>query len=98
MGELARSGQFDFVLAKTILEYKSPARLGDWLSIWCKMGKIGNTSMTMGFMITREGDTDPLLLAEIIYVSYNPHTESSMPVPVFIRERIEKFEKGEFAG
>ncbi|PLT33601.1 thioesterase family protein [Bacillus sp. V5-8f] len=98
IAELAENGQFDFVLAKTTLEYKSPARLGEWLTIWCRMGKIGKTSMTMDFIITREGETAPLLLAEIIYVSYNPHTQSSELVPDFIRERIEQFEKGKFAG
>lgn len=88
---LSENGEFDFVLAKSTLEYKSSAHLNDWLTIWCRMDKIGNTSMTMSFKITRDGDP-PLLLAEIIYVSYNPNTKSSQPVPVFIRNQIEQFE------
>ncbi|WP_077210987.1 acyl-CoA thioesterase [Bacillus dakarensis] len=86
---LAESGEFDFVLAKSTLEYKSPARLGDWLDIWCKTGRIGNSSITMNFMITREGEEDPLLLAEIIYVSYNVYKNSSQPIPEHIRENRE---------
>jgi acyl-CoA thioester hydrolase len=93
--ELAEQEKFDFVLAKTTLEYKSPARLGDWLNIWCRAKKVGNSSFTMEFMITREGEIEPLLLAETIYVTYNAHTKTSEPVPEFIRERIEKFEAGQ---
>ncbi|MFE8700618.1 acyl-CoA thioesterase [Cytobacillus sp. FJAT-54145] len=90
--KLAEEGKFDFVLAKSTLEYKRSAQLNDWLTIWCRVSKIGSSSMTMNFKITREGETDPLLLAEIIYVSYNPHTKKSQPVPAFVRERILEFE------
>lgn len=85
-------GDFDFVLAKSTLEYKKPAHLNDWLNIWCKISKIGNTSMTMNCMITKEGEDDPIVLAEIIYVSYNPETKSARPVPELVRARIEDFE------
>ncbi|WP_223590840.1 acyl-CoA thioesterase [Neobacillus bataviensis] len=91
--ELGQS-DFDFVLAKSTLEYKKSAQLNDWLTIWCKMSKVGKTSMTMNCMITREGEEDPILLAEIIYVSYNEETKSSQPVPDFVRTRIEAFESG----
>lgn len=91
--EVGHSG-FDFVLAKSTLEYKKSAQLNDWLNIWCRMSRIGRTSMTMDCMITRDGEDDPILLAEIIYVSYNPETKSSQPVPDYVRARIEEFEKG----
>ncbi|WP_342431759.1 thioesterase family protein [Neobacillus sp. FSL H8-0543] len=83
---------FDFVLAKSTLEYKRSAYLNDWLTIWCRMDKVGNKSMTMNFMITREDDAEPILLAEIIYVSVDPETMLTSPVPDFVRERIEQFE------
>ncbi|MEH7178163.1 acyl-CoA thioesterase [Neobacillus vireti] len=83
---------FDFVLAKSTIEYKRSAYLNDWLTIWCRMEKVGSTSMTMNFMITREDEIEPVLLAEIIYVSVNRDTLSPCPVPDFVRERIEQFE------
>lgn len=85
-------GEFDFVLAKSTLEYKKSAHLNDWLNIWCKMSKVGNTSMTMNCMITRDVEDDPILLAEIIYVSYDPETKSARPVPEFVRAKIEALE------
>lgn len=89
---LANQGEFDFVLAKSTLEYISPARLNDWLTIGCRITKIGNKSLAMNCTITREGETSPLVLGEIIYVSYDPHSQTSRPVPDAIRERINKFE------
>jgi acyl-CoA thioester hydrolase len=56
------------------------------------MDKVGNKSMTMNFMITREDEVEPILLAEIIYVSIDPETMLTSPVPDFVRERIEQFE------
>lgn len=94
---LAEQGEFDFVVAKTTLEYKGSARLNDWLNIWCRTSKIGNSSMTMEFQIIREGESSPLLEAEIIYVSYNPLTQLKQPVPKFVRERIEQFEGKEIS-
>lgn len=85
-------GEFDFVLAKSTLEFKKPAHLNDWLTIWCKTSKIGNTSMTIHCMITREDDVEPILLAEIIYVSYDPEAHRPRPVPDFVRAKIEEFE------
>ncbi|MFC0273021.1 acyl-CoA thioesterase [Metabacillus herbersteinensis] len=92
MTTLSENGEFDFVLAKSTLEYKSSAHLNDWLTIWCRMDKIGNTSMTMRFKITRDEVNSPLLLAKVIYVSFNPHTKSSQPVPLMIRNKVEQFE------
>jgi acyl-CoA thioester hydrolase len=46
----------------------------------------------MNFMIQREDEIEPVLLAEIIYVSVDQHTMEPCPVPDFVRERIEQFE------
>lgn len=83
---------FDFVLAKSTLEYRKAAHLNDWLTIWCRMERIGTKSMTMKFIVTREDEDDPILLAEIIYVSVDPQSHTPCPVPNFVRERIEQFE------
>lgn len=96
LSEFAEEGSFDYVLAKSTLEYKDSARLGDWLEVWCKVARIGNSSFTMNFLITREGEDSPILLGEIIYVSYNSETKSSQPIPEYVRERIESFEERKF--
>lgn len=91
--ELARTGKFEFVLVKSTLEFKNPAKMGDWLKVGCKPKAIGNNSFTFSFEITREQDNELILLAEIVYVSYDSQKGSSVPVPDFLRERIHEFEK-----
>lgn len=90
--KLAENEEFDFVLAKSTLEYKNSAHLGDWLNIWCRVQSIGRTSFTMSFKITKEAEEEVILLAEVIYVSYHPKSKASRPVPEFIRERMERYE------
>ncbi|MED4474130.1 MULTISPECIES: acyl-CoA thioesterase [Bacillaceae] len=85
------ASRFDYVLAKATLEYKRSAYFYDWLTVWCRMDNIGNKSMTMNFMITREDEVEPVLLAEIIYVYVDPKTILPSPVPDFVRKRIEQF-------
>lgn len=94
---LAEEGKFDIVLVKSTLEYKKPARVNEWLTVWCRMKKIGRSSMTMDFVITKEGESDPLVTAEIVYVCYDALNEKAMPVPTFVRKRIEDFEKADLS-
>lgn len=86
-------GTFDFVLAKSTLEYKQSAKLNDVLDIWVRTAKVGRTSLVNEFVITRSGETEPLILAEIIYVSIDPKTLKPQPVPDIVRNRIDEFEK-----
>lgn len=92
--ELSKTGMFDFVLAKSTLEFKSPARAGDYLDIGVRTKSLGRSSFTMSFQIMR--DNDLILLGEIIYVSIDPQTKTSSPIPDFIREKIEAFENRKF--
>lgn len=89
--KLAANEEFEYVVAKSTLEYKNSAQLGDWLNIWVRTKSIGSSSFTISCKITRE-DEDLILLGEIVCVCYNAQTKSSAPVPDFIRERIEEFE------
>lgn len=86
-------GIFDFVLAKSTLEYKQSARLKDVLDLWCRTVKIGRTSFVNEFVITRTGESDPLVKAEIIYVSIDPKTLKPQPMPEIVRNRIEQYEQ-----
>lgn len=92
LNKLSEEGSFDFVLAKSTIEYKNSARLGDWLTIWGKIARLGTSSFTMEFLITRKEDNLPIVTAEIIYVSYNPELRVSQPIPEFIREKVKAYE------
>lgn len=83
---------FDIALVKSTLEYRKPARLDDVLSIGCKIKKMGNSSFTVEFQITKKGSDDILLQAEHIYVSFNAETGKSAPIPQRVRSLINRFE------
>ncbi|WP_156289682.1 acyl-CoA thioesterase [Oceanobacillus salinisoli] len=91
---LTEQDEFNFVLAKSTLEFISPARLWDNLQVWCRTKNIGNKSYTMEFIITKESEKDLVLKAEIIYACYSKNENQSVPVPSFLRQKIESFEKG----
>jgi acyl-CoA thioester hydrolase len=92
--ELEESEIVDRVMKKATLEYNKPAKMYDILNIWCRTVKMGATSMTMEFIITREGEDDILFSAEIIYVTYNPKKEVIKPIPEILRQSIERYEHG----
>nr|WP_239575460.1 thioesterase family protein [Geomicrobium sediminis] len=77
--------QFDYMLVKSTLNYHQSARYNDWLEIQCRMERIGTKSMTVSFVITKDGGVEPILTAEIVYVYVDPVTIVSATVPDFIR-------------
>lgn len=95
LAELEKDEIFDYVIKKVTLDYNKPATMYDWLNIWCRIVKLGNTSIVMEFTITRDGEDEALLTAEILYVSYNPKKKATQPIPDFLRQTIEKYEHGE---
>ena len=53
---------------KTTIEYNSSAFEGDLLEIGIKVVRVGERSFTLGFDIYREGDEEPIVVAESVYV------------------------------
>lgn len=88
----AYSQTFNIVLVKSTLEFKSPARMDDQLLVKCKVTRLGNSSFTAKFVITRKEANTPLLEAENIFVNVDPKTEKPAPIPDLVREKIRQFE------
>ncbi|MEH7385018.1 thioesterase family protein [Bacillus sp. JJ1521] len=84
------SSQFEPVLVKSTIEYKKPALLDDLINVYVRVKKLGNSSLTLTNIITR--DDDVLLEAETIQVNYNNVTKTSAPIPFDIKNRILEFE------
>lgn len=83
---------FDFALVKTTLEFKGSGFFDDILNIYVKVSKLGNSSFVTNFMIRKEGETNPIVLAESIYAGYDMTTKRSVPIPDKVRNLIETFE------
>src|SRR5690606_26313100 len=89
---LPEGEEFDFVLAKVVLEFKGSAYLDDILNIYCRTVRLGNSSFTVQFAIQRDETKETIVLAEVVYVSYDVHTRRAVPIPPVVRERIRAFE------
>lgn len=89
------SSAFEIALVKATLEFKRSARLDDLLNVHVSVPKLGNSSFTGRFKISPcDGaeEQEPYLEAEIIYVSYSQEAGGAVPIPEWVRERVESFQ------
>ena len=82
----------DTVLARTTLEFKSPARFDEILEVYVRVSRIGNTSLTFDFEIYPRGEDRLVNSASSLYVCVDPRTLQKIPVPEGMRRSICEFE------
>lgn len=90
--QLAENGMPGTALAKTTLDFKSPAFFDEALLVGVRIPKMGNSSYVAEFIILKEETGEVVLQAESVYVNYNPLTRKSEPIPEFFRNRVDEFE------
>jgi acyl-CoA thioester hydrolase len=78
----------DTVLARTTIEFKSPAEFDEVLEVYTRVSKIGNTSITFDFEIYPEGEERLVGTAQSLYVCVDPKSLQKIRVPDDLRERI----------
>ena len=92
---IAAAGYFDSAVVKVTIEYKAPVRVDEILDLRARVGRIGNTSLTLEVVIFPEGcdpDDSPLTLMESIYVGFHADTGGTRPVPDSIRRLVDAWE------
>jgi acyl-CoA thioester hydrolase len=82
----------DTVLARTTMEFKSPARFDEVLEVYTRISRIGTTGLTFEFEIYPKGEERLVGSATSLYVCIDPNTMRSTPVPDSLRECIGRFE------
>ena len=85
-------GGVDTVLARTTIEFKSPAKFDEVLEVHARVSKIGNTSIIFDFEIYPEGEERLIGTAQSLYVCVDPKTLQKIRVPDDIRARISGLE------
>jgi YbgC/YbaW family acyl-CoA thioester hydrolase len=86
----------DIFLRKAAVEYLGSARYDDELAVYCRVAKLGRSSMTFAFEIRREQpdpSAAPLITAELVYVNADPKTMKAAPLPEDVRQRVRSFER-----
>jgi acyl-CoA thioester hydrolase len=81
----------DLFVVKATLQYKASAHYDEEIDIYCRVARIGRSSMQFLFEIYH-GD-ELLITGENIYVNADPKTKQSASVPEFLRTAIARFEK-----
>jgi YbgC/YbaW family acyl-CoA thioester hydrolase len=86
----------DIFLRKATVEYNGSAHYDDALAVYCRVARLGRSSMTYLFEIWRESpdaSTAPLITAELVYVNANPKTMKAAPLPEDLRTRVRQYER-----
>ena len=76
---------FDPVLMKVEIQYHSSAVIDDLLRIGVECSRIGNSSMDLGFTVTRDHDGQLMATGKITYVNIDQVTRKSVAIPDVIR-------------
>jgi YbgC/YbaW family acyl-CoA thioester hydrolase len=83
----------DVYLRKATIEYLGSARYDDLLTIYCRVARLGRSSMSFQFEIYREAEDAALATAELVYVNADPASMQPSPLPEELRERIRRYER-----
>ena len=90
---IARNGYFDSAVVKADLEFKAPARVDEVLTLFARVSRIGNTSLTLKVEIYPENGDRLLTNMEAVYVGFHADNGTTRPVPDDIRSLINYFEE-----
>ena len=81
-GDMVEAGS-DMVVAELQLRYRGSARFDDELDVVVGVDRLGETSLTCGWRIERDGET--LVEGTIRQVCIDPETKAKKPLPVDVR-------------
>ena len=80
----------DIFLRKATVEYLGSAHYDEELAVYCRVAKLGRSSMTYAFEIVRD---EPLITAELVYVNVDVKTMKPAPLPEDLRGRVRSYER-----
>tara|TARA_Y100000310_G_scaffold150606_1_gene150097 strand:+ start:220 stop:699 length:480 start_codon:yes stop_codon:yes gene_type:complete len=89
---IAQRGYFDSAVVRTVLEFKSPARVDDILDLYVRVSHIGNTSLHLDIEVYPQLSDRLLSTLQAVYVGFHVESETTRPVPDEIRELVDHFE------
>jgi YbgC/YbaW family acyl-CoA thioester hydrolase len=85
--EILRQGH-DMVLVRAECDFRSSARFGETVGVRIWVERMGNTSVTLGFLVEAQSDGTVVAQGREIYVFLDAATHRPHPVPDYARERL----------
>ncbi len=80
------------VLARNEVDYRTPARYGDTITVYSRISVIKNSSFIFEGILERDSDGDIIAENVAVHVWLNHKTSAPMPVPDDFRKRVQRFE------
>ena len=92
--DLLKRGEsgMEFVMRANVVEYFAPAVFDDEIEVFCRVAKIGSSSMTYEFAAYREPDDVLMVTAAQTLVLVDLAERRKHEIPAWIRECIAGFE------
>jgi acyl-CoA thioester hydrolase len=90
--EAMTSRGVDSVLARSEIDFRSAARLGEELVIGARIAKFGRTSFTVELRGWAAGDERVVIEAKQVWVVIDHASKRSAPIPGFLVEAVERFQ------
>lgn len=87
-----RDGDFDWAVVHAEIDYHHPAAFDDQLAVGIRVSSCGRTSFHIDFVIVSQESRELLTHGRLVLVSYDSRAKQSRPIPLSVREAIEKFE------
>jgi acyl-CoA thioester hydrolase len=87
-----RQGGVEFVMRANTVEYFAPAVFDDEIEVFCRVARIGRTSMTYEFAAYRKLDDVLMVTASQTLVLVDFADRRAHEIPDWIRERVAGFE------
>ena len=95
---MRRETGVEFVMRANVVEYFAPAVFDDEIEVFCRIAKIGRTSLTYEFAAYREPDDVLMVTATQTLVMIDLDQRRAQAVPDWLRERIREFEGDDLEG
>ena len=97
--DLLKRGEsgMEFVMRANVVEYFAPAVFDDEIEVFCRVAKIGSSSMTYEFAAYREPDDVLMVTAAQTLVLVDLAERRKHEIPDWIRECIAAFEGDDLA-
>ena len=92
LGLLRMSGDHEFVMRASALEYLAPARFDDLVEVFVRVARIGRTSVTYDLAAYRVEDDVLMVSAKQTLVLVDLEERKSAPIPDDYKAAIEAFE------
>ncbi len=83
-GSMGRASDVPFVVARVVLDYRSPVRLGDEVRVGLRLERLGEKSFTFAYRIEAAGRL--AAEAETVQVCLDHETGQTIPVPDSVRK------------